>query len=368
MTIKVAPHIADLVPYPPGKPLEELEREYGITGSIKLASNENALGPSPRAVAAIAAALSNLHRYPDGSCYYLGQALACRLEVDPRRLVFGNGSNEIIGLLAAAFLSAGDEVLTSHPTFLVYQNVVQAQGGINRVVPLTGMRHDLAAMAGQVNDRTRMIFLDNPNNPTGTVFTTAEFEDFLARLPARVIVVLDEAYVDFVEPELRLDARRYLDGEVPVVALRTFSKAYGLAGLRVGYGLMHEDLASYLHRVRQPFNVNSPAQIGALAALEDEEHYRQTLETTWREKERLRQALAKLGCLTFASQANFFLIDVGGDGKVLYEHLLRQGVIVRPMQAYGYPRYIRITPGRPEENDRFLRSLEQSLKELAYGR
>ncbi|ADH87331.1 histidinol-phosphate transaminase [Desulfurivibrio alkaliphilus] len=368
MTIKVAAHIAELVPYPPGKPIEELEREYGISGSIKLASNENGLGPSPRAVKAIAESLSNLHRYPDGSCYYLARALARRLEVDPRRLVFGNGSNEIIGLLAAAFLGPGDEVITSHPTFLVYQNVVQAQGGVNRVVPLLDMRHDLEAMAAQINEQTRMIFLDNPNNPTGTVFTAAEFEDFLSRVPRRVIVVLDEAYVDFVEPELRLDARQYLDGQVPVVALRTFSKAYGLAGLRVGYGLMHEELAAYLHRVRQPFNVNSPAQIGALAALEDEEHYRLTLETTRREKARLRQAVEKLGCRTFASQANFFLIDVGGDGKALYEHLLRQGVIVRPMQAYGYPQYIRITPGRPDENDRFLRSLEQSLKELAYGR
>lgn len=367
MNFKVASHIAELVPYPPGKPIEELEREYGIQGSIKLASNENALGPSPRAVAAIAEALGNLHRYPDGSCYYLGQALARSLDVSEQRLVFGNGSNEIIGLLVAAFLGGGEEVITSHPTFLVYQNVVQAHGGINRVVPLAGMRHDLPAIAELINPRTRMIFLDNPNNPTGTVFTAAEFEAFLARVPKEVIVVLDEAYVDFVDPDLRLDARQYLDGEVSVVALRTFSKAYGLAGLRVGYGLMHEEVADYLHRVRQPFNVNSPAQVGALAALEDREHYRQTMEFTRREKERLMTAVADLGCRPFASQANFFLIDVGGDGRTLYEHLLRQGVIVRPMQAYGYPDYIRITPGRPEENDRFLRSLKHSLQELGYG-
>ena len=368
MKLEVASHIASLIPYPPGKPLEELEREYGISGSIKLASNENALGPSPKAVAAIGACLANLHRYPDGSCYYLSQALARRLAVPPARLVFGNGSNEIIGLLAAAFLKDGDEVITSRPTFLVYQNVVQAQGGLNRVIPLKEMAHDLPAIAAAVTPATRMIFLDNPNNPTGTVFSADQFEEFLALLPPRVVVVLDEAYVDFVEPELRLDARRYLDGPVPVVALRTFSKAYGLAGLRVGYGLMHEEIAGYLHRVRQPFNVNVPAQVGALAALADDEHYRRTLELTRREMARLAAAVSELGCRPFTSQANFFLIDVGGDGKALYEHLLRQGVIVRPMSAYGYPRYIRITPGLPAENDRFLKSLATSLRELGYGR
>lgn len=367
MDLRVAPHIASLIPYPPGKPLEELEREYGISNSIKLASNENALGPSPRAVAAINDCLARLHRYPDGSCYYLGHALAERLAVPARRLVFGNGSNEIIGLLAAAFLQAGDEVITSHPTFLVYQNVVQAQGGINRVVPLVEMRHDLAAIAGAVGPATRMIFLDNPNNPTGSVFGAAEFEALLASLPPRVIVVLDEAYVDFVDDELRLDARRYLDGPVPVVALRTFSKAYGLAGLRVGYGLMHEEIADFLHRVRQPFNVNTPAQAGALAALADDEHYQRTLATCREEKARLMAAVTALGCRPFASQANFFLIDIGGDGKVLYEYLLRQGVIVRPMAAYGYPGYIRITPGRPEENDRFLAALAAGLKEAFTG-
>ncbi|MDZ7641911.1 MAG: histidinol-phosphate transaminase [Desulfurivibrio sp.] len=364
MELRVAPHIASLVPYPPGKPLEELEREYGISNSIKLASNENALGPSPRAQAAIAEGLARLHRYPDGSCYYLSQALAAKLAVPAERLVFGNGSNEIIGLLAAAFLQAGDEVITSHPTFLVYRNVVQAQGGVNRVVPLAEMRHDLAAIAATVNPATRMIFLDNPNNPTGSVFEAAEFEDFLRRLPPRVMVVLDEAYVDFVDDERRLEARRYLDGPVPVVALRTFSKAYGLAGLRVGYGLMHEEIAGVLQRLRQPFNVNAPAQAGALAALADDQHYRRTLELNRREMSRLRAAVAELGCRPFASQANFFLIDIGGDGKVLYEHLLRQGVIVRPMAAYGYPNYIRVTPGRPEENDRFLAALAVALQEL----
>lgn len=368
MPIKVAEHIAGLVPYPPGKPIEELERELGISGSIKLASNENPLGPSPKAVAAIRACLDKLHRYPDGSCHYLAQALAAKLAVAPAQLVFGNGSNEIIGLLAAAFLGPGDEVVSSHPTFLVYQSVVQAAGGINRVAPLAEMRHDLDAILDAITPRTRLIFLDNPNNPTGSVFSAAEFEAFLAKVPETVIVVLDEAYVDFVEPGLQLDARQYLERPVPVVALRTFSKAYGLAGLRVGYGLMRAEIAGYLHRVRQPFNVNAPAQVGALAALDDEEHYRRTLELTRREMARLAAAVTELGCRAFPSQTNFFLIDVGGDGRRLYEHLLRQGVIVRAMNAYGYPGYIRLTIGTPAENDRFLASLAKSLKELGYGR
>jgi len=367
MKIKVADNIATLVPYPPGKPLEELEREYGITGSIKLASNENPWGPSPKAVTAISASLNNLHRYPDGSCYYLTEALAAKIGVNPAELVFGNGSNEIIGLLIAAFLAPGQEVVTSHPTFLVYQKVVQAQGGVNKVVPLRGMRHDLDGILAAITTKTRLIFLDNPNNPTGTVFAAAEFEAFLDQVPEGVIVALDEAYVDFVEPALQLDARKYLHHKTPVVALRTFSKAYGLAGLRVGYGIMHPEIADYLHRVRQPFNVNQLAQVAALAALGDDDHYAKTMQLTREGMAWLACEVEKLGCTAFPSQANFFLIDVKGDGKKLYERMLGQGVIVRPMQAYGYPTYIRVTVGRPEENDRFVKSLAESLAELGYG-
>jgi histidinol-phosphate aminotransferase len=367
MNIKIPDNIASLVPYPPGKPIEELEREYGISGSIKLASNENALGPSPKAVAAIAGALAKLHRYPDGSCHYLAAGLAAKIGVDPEEIVFGNGSNEIIGLLIATFLQPGDEVITSHPTFLVYQKMVQAQGGINQVVPLNKMRHHFPAILEAVTDRTRLIFLDNPNNPTGTAFPAAEFEAFLAAVPDHVIVVLDEAYVDFVNSDLRLDARRYLHREAPVVALRTFSKAYGLAGLRIGYGLMRKDLAGYLHRLRQPFNVNQLAQIGALAALEDDEHYNRTLTMTSEGMIWLHREIARLGCRPLPSQANFFLVDVGGSGKKLYEQLLAKGVIVRPMQAYGYPNYIRITVGLPTENERLVRAMAEALQEVGHA-
>jgi histidinol-phosphate aminotransferase len=366
MKIKVPSHIKELIPYPPGKPLEELEREYGITGSIKLASNENAWGPSPKAVAAISKALAGLHRYPDGSCYYLNRALAEHLGVSPGEIVLGNGSNEIIGFLVTAFMQPGEEVITSHPSFLMYQKFVQVEDGVNRIVELKDMRHDLDAIIGRINEKTRLIFLDNPNNPTGTIITLAEFDGFLARVPDDVIVVLDEAYVDFVDPDARIDTLSYLHGDKPVVALRTFSKAYGLSGLRLGYGIMNEELAGYLHRVRQPFNVNSLAQAGGVAALTDAEYYRQTLTRTREERLRLMEGVTRLGCRAMASHTNFFLIDVRGNGKKLYEQLLYKGVIVRPMEAYGYPDYIRITVGLPAENQRFLAALAAALQELHY--
>ncbi len=367
MKFKVAPNIEKLVPYPPGKPLEELEREYGISGSIKLASNENAWGPSPKAVTAIKEALDNLHRYPDGSCYYLSQSLAHKTGMGPEEIVFGNGSNEIIGLLVDAFLQPGEEVITSHPTFLMYQKFVQIQGGTNKVVELKDMQHDLEGILAAVTDKTRLIFLDIPNNPTGTIVKKEIFDTFLEQLPAQVIVALDEAYVDFVDPAERIDAQSYIKQQKPVVALRTFSKAYGLSGLRLGYGLMAAEIADYLNRVRQPFNVNSLAQVGGIAALQDEEYYQLTLQRTRQGIAWLSQEVTKLGCRPMPTHTNFFLIDVGGDAKSLYEHMLYKGVIVRPMQAYGYPNFIRITVGREAENQRFVKALADSLQELGYG-
>ena len=364
MKLTVPENIETLIPYPPGKPLEELEREYGITGSIKLASNENAMGPSPKATAAIAKALTNLHRYPDGSCYYLANRLAEKIGVKSEELVFGNGSNEIIELLVSTFLSPGEEVITSHPTFLVYQKMVQAQGGINRVVELNNLHHDLDAIATEVTAKTRLIFLDNPNNPTGTAFTAKEFATFLDKIPETVIVVLDEAYVDFVDAETRIDARDFLYHQTPVVALRTFSKAYGLAGLRVGYGLMRPEIADYLHRLRQPFNVNTLAQVGALACLDDDEHYQKTMTMTKEGMAWLHDEIKKLGCRPLSSHANFFLVDVGVSGKILYEKMLSKGVIIRPMAAYGFPDYIRITIGLPEENQRLVTAMAKALQEI----
>ena len=365
MKLTIPEHIRDLIPYPPGKPLEELEREYGITGSIKMASNENSLGPSPKAVQAIAGALTNLHRYPDGSCFYLAQALAGKLGVAPEQIVFGNGSDEIIALLAAALVMPGDEVISSKPSFLVYPKVAQAQGGINRVVPLTEMHHDLDAIVSQITARTRLIFLDNPNNPTGTIFTQETFEAFLRQVPDEVVTVLDEAYLDFVDLDKRIDVRGYLSGPKPVVGLRTFSKAYGLAGLRVGYGLMSPEIADCLHRVRGPFNVNSLAQIGAIAALDDEAHYQKTMAMTKDGIAWLSKGLAALGVTPLPTQTNFFLVDLHRDGKAFYQAMLKKGVIVRPMTAYDLPTYIRITVGTAAENERLLQAVATTLAELA---
>lgn len=369
MKIKIPDNIAAITPYPPGKPLDELEREYGIKNSIKLASNENPWGPSPKAIRALRAELLNLHRYPDGSCYYLVQALAEKLGVTPAEIVMGNGSNEIIEFLVKAFVQEGDEVITSHPSFLMYQKIVQVRGGVNHVVPLKDMHHDLAVIKKMVSDKTRLIFLDNPNNPTGTAIPPVELYQFLSDIPESVIVVLDEAYVDFMDKKLQLDAfslLRNVAGRCPVVFLRTFSKAYGLSGLRVGYGLMAKELADCLHKVRQPFNINHMAQVGALAALEDEEYYLLTLDRTTKGLRYLSREVDKLGCKSYPSETNFFLIDVQGDADKLYQAMLYKGVIVRSMSAYGFKNFIRVTIGTEEENIRFLDSLADCLGELGY--
>ncbi len=369
MKLKTPDNISSIVPYPPGKPLSELEREYGVTDSIKLASNENPWGPSPGAVAAIQKALANLHRYPDGSNYYLTEALADWLGSGMDEIVFGNGSNEVIEFLVKAFVQPGDEVITSHPSFLMYQKFVQVKGGVNRVIPLREMEHDLEKIVDSVTDKTRLIFLDNPNNPCGTFFSAERFERFFSSLPEEVILVLDEAYVDFVEPEKRIDVLGFIrnhHGRAALVSLRTFSKAFGLSGLRIGFGLMHRDIASLLHRVRQPFNINLLAQEGALAALADGDYYQQTLDKTREGRQWLQQEVDKLGCISYPSHTNFFLVDVNGDAGKLYEAMLHKGVIIRSMQAYGFPCFIRVTVGTNSENRRFIDALGLCLKELAY--
>lgn len=369
MQLPVQPQIAAIVPYPPGKPMDELEREYGVTNAIKLASNENPWGPSPRAVAAILTMLQNLHRYPDGASYALTEAVARWIGAQPDEIVLGNGSNEVIEFLVKAFVGTGDAVITSHPSFLMYQKFVQVRGGINVVIPLKAMRHDLEAISAAVTDQTRLIFIDNPNNPTGTLISREEFDGFLVALPESVIVVLDEAYVDFVDREQRIDIVDCIRNpeDIPaVVSLRTFSKAFGLAGLRVGFGIMHRDIAALLHRVRQPFNVNLPAQAGALAALDDTDHYNHTLQATAAGRAWLGVAVARLGCLSYPSHTNFFLLDVCGDATRLYEAMLYKGVIVRSMKAYGYPNCIRITVGTADENQRFVKALGECLQDLRY--
>ena len=369
MKLRIPDNIEAITPYPPGKPIDELEREYGISGSIKLASNENPLGPSPLAVEAMQASLAGMHRYPDGSGYYLTRALADHLGVSPAQIVLGNGSNEIIEFLVKTFVQTGDEVITSQPSFLMYQKFVQIRGGKNIIVPLKTMMHDLEAICGKVSEKTRLIFLDNPNNPTGTILTPDTLQAFLKKIPEDVVVVLDEAYVDFADPELQADIKTLIndtDNRCAVVSLRTFSKAYGLAGIRIGYGIMPEQLATCLHKVRQPFNINAIALCGAQAALQDKDFFERTITSTRAGKNYLAEELTKIGCRSYPSQTNFFLIDVCGDATVLYESMLRKGVIVRSMKAYGYPDFIRINVGTAAENERFLAALDKSLQECGY--
>ena len=279
---QLLPHLTQLTPYQAGKPLEELERELGITDAIKLASNENPLGPSPKALAAVQADLSSLHRYPDSHAYYLKEDLAAQLGLSPQQLILGNGSDEILDLLVRALVPAGGEVLSTTHTFLMYGLITKAVGGVFRPVPLKKLRVDLKAVAQAVNPQTRLIILNNPNNPTGTVFYREEWEAFLAALPAEVTVVLDEAYIDFADDPRVPSGLAYLNDDRPLVGLRTFSKAYGLAGLRIGYGYGPSQLIDCLNRLRMPFNVNRLAQVAARAALTDTDFLARTLELVHR--------------------------------------------------------------------------------------
>ena len=354
----VSDEIEALIPYPPGKPIEEVERELGIRNSIKLASNENPLGPSPKAVEAIAGALKNLHRYPDGGCFYLKERLAKRIGIKTENLIIGNGSNEIIELVIRTFLRPGEEAVMGNPSFAVYPLAVPAAGGKKVEIPLKNLTHDLDAMADAITDRTRVVFVANPNNPTGTIVTRAQLKRFMDRLPEGVILVLDEAYNEFVtDPEFPKSLDYLREGR-NIVILRTFSKIYGLAGLRIGYGVAPEKLVFYMNKVRQPFNVNSLAQIAAMAALEDEDHLKRSQKNNSEGLKFLYGEMKAMGLEYVPTQANFFLIKVG-KGKDVYDALLRQGVIVRPMASYGLGEYIRVTVGTPEENQRFVEAIKK---------
>lgn len=359
----VPAYIQTIAPYVPGKPIETLEREYGIADSIKLASNENPLGPSPKALAAIARNVDKLHRYPDGAGHILIHALSEHLKVAPEQIVPGNGSDDLLGMLARVLLQPGDEVVIPDPSFLMYTIVAQSAGAVTVNVPLKDLAMDLPAMLSCVGPRTRMVFICQPNNPTGTVVGRAAFEKFLSALPEQVVVVVDEAYFEFVRDTDCAGGLHYLDAVPSVVTLRTFSKAYGLAGLRVGYGVMPAHLVQWLQRVRMPFNVNSLAQVGAVAALSDTDFLARTLDVVHGGLDFFYRELTRRGVPFFPSQANFFLIDVGRPADTVFEALLHQGVIVRSMRAYGFPTYLRVSVGLPEENQRFLNALDKVLVE-----
>jgi histidinol-phosphate aminotransferase len=361
------PGIRGLKPYQPGKPISELEREYGVRDIIKLASNENPLGPGPKALTAIAAASAELARYPDANGFELKRALAERHDVPAACITLGNGSNDVLVLLAESFLAPGLEAIYSRFAFAVYALAVQATGAVHRVAPALPaehaqpLGHDLQAMAELVGPQTRMVFIANPNNPTGTWLEAEALERFVAALPARVIVVIDEAYFQYVrEPEYP-DASRWLERYPNLVVTRTFSKAYALAGLRIGYALSHPEIAEILNRLRQPFNTSSLAQAAALAALGDAAHLRRSVELNNAERARVGAACSELGLGVIPSVGNFLLADVHREALPLYEALLRQGVIVRPVDNYGLPRHLRVSIGLPGENDRLIAALARVL-------
>ncbi len=357
MPLKVHQNIASLAPYVPGKPIEELERELGIARAVKLASNENPIGPSPKALAVLSEAAQSLNRYPDGGAQRLRDALAQRWKLTPDQVILGNGSDEIIGMLARAFLSPGEEAILADQTFVIYKMEVTAAHGVPMVVPVKDWRHDLPKMAEAITDRTRLLFLCNPNNPTGTMVSAAEVEALMARLPDHVIVVFDEAYYEYVAHRDYPDSLRYVKDGRHAIALRTFSKIYGLAGLRIGYGLTTPEIAGYLNRVRPPFNANSLAQRAALAALKDEEHVSRSRALNQAEKDVLRAGLTALGFTPVPSETNFLFFDVGRDGRRVFEALLREGVIVRHIEG----RMLRVSIGLPEENQLFLQALTKVL-------
>jgi len=355
--IPVSDNIRSISPYVPGKPIEELERELGISGSIKLASNENPLGPSPKAVNAVRKALEGLNRYPDGSGFYLSQALAKNLGVDLNQVILGNGSNELIELAVRTFVQPGEEVVSADPSFVVYRMITQAAGGTNVVIPCKEMRHDLDAMAERITPRTRIVFIANPNNPTGTMNTKAEMDRFMDRVPDHVLVAVDEAYYEYVTRADYPDSLDYLRAGKTVLALRTFSKIYGLAGLRIGYGITKPEIADLMNKVRQPFNTNTLAQTAALAALADRKHVEKTVTLNNEGKQLLYREFERLGISYVPTETNFILFETRLDSKELYGGLLKAGVIIRPMG----PKRLRVTIGLPEENKRFIAELDAIL-------
>ena len=359
-------YVSRIKPYVPGKPIKELERELGITECIKLASNENPSGPSPKAVAALKKCLDNageLCRYPDGNGYYLKAALSKKLsaggrKVAPDEIMLGNGSNELLDIAIRTFVGAGDEAIMAAPSFVVYSMGVQSSGGVAIETPLRDYAHDLSAMADAITAKTRMVFIANPNNPTGTINRKAEFEAFMKRVPEGVLVVMDEAYFEYVRDAEYVDSISYFARGRDILILRTFSKAYGLASLRIGYGIARREILDEMNKIREPFNTNALAQEAALAALEDEEHLKRSIDINEEGKHYLSRELDSLGIKYVPTEANFIYMLLGRDSRELFESLLRKGVIVRPVG----PEQIRVTVGLPGENRRYVEALKESLR------
>jgi histidinol-phosphate aminotransferase len=360
-------YVRAIAPYQPGKPITELAREFGLDARsiVKLASNENPRGVSPKALAAIQSALPELARYPDG--FELTHALSQRLGVPMQQIVLGNGSNDVLELAGMAFLAPGCSAVYSQHAFAVYPLATQARGAHSIVVPAKNFGHDLDAMLAAIRPDTRVVFIANPNNPTGTMLTAAELEAFLRRAPKNVVIVLDEAYNEYLDPALRCPSIAWLAGFPNLIVTRTFSKVYGLAGLRVGYAVCDPEIAALLNRVRQPFNVNNLAIVAAVAALEDQDFLRESFELNLTGMKQLLDGCRRLGISWIPSYANFVSVEIPREGEniqagAVYYKLLRQGVIVRPLANYGMPDHLRVTVGLARENTRFLEALEAVLR------
>ncbi|MDP8258316.1 MAG: histidinol-phosphate transaminase [Candidatus Aadella gelida] len=354
--IKPRKELESVTPYKPGKPIEEVKRELGLDDVIKLASNENALSPSPKVIAAITEAAKDINRYPDGGSFYLKKAISDKFAIPGENIVLGNGSDEIIILALRAFVGAEEEVIVSDPTFLVYSIASSVIGAKVVSVPAKELRYDLDAMLGAITSRTKMIFIANPDNPTGSYISRKEVEEFIQKVPDSVIVFLDEAYYEFAEETDEPDLVSFIEKKVSnVIIARTFSKAYGLAGLRIGYGFARGDIAKALNTVREPFNINSIAQKAAVAALGDEEYMLKSVDFVNKEKEKMCNKLKNVDVKVVPSKTNFILITTYRDSVEIYKKLLEQGIIVREMSPWGFDGFIRVTMGLEEENEKFLK-------------
>ena len=353
--------IETIHPYQGGKPIEEVQRELGITDIIKLASNENPIGPSPLAKKAIQRAADQVHMYPDGNAYYLKTDLAKHVGVTPENLILGNGSNEILQIIGETYLSPNDEVIYSESAFVVYMLVAKTCGAKSIITPMCGFTQDLEAMADAITNHTQVIFIANPNNPTGTIVTKDQTERFLERVPDDVLVVFDEAYYEYIDRSDYPHILPYCQEGRNVIVTRTFSKIYGLAGLRIGYGIARPEIIQMMDRVRQPFNCNSIAQAAAKAALRDDAHVRFSRQTNAAGKAYLYGALNRMGMEYVESDGNFILVHLDKSGQKVADALVRKGVIVRPVAGYGFPNSIRVTIGKREENERFVDALKEVM-------
>lgn len=354
--------IFTIKPYVPGKPIDEVKRELGLKDIIKMASNENPLGPSPLAIQAIRQMLDQLHLYPDSNCYYLKERLASINNIESTGVIIGNGSDELLKLISETFLNKDDEIIYGQPSFSEYEFAAQIMGANSAPVPLQNFEHDLDAMLAAVNPKTKLLYICNPNNPTGTIVKGTKIDEFMQQVPDSVLVIFDEAYCEYAEDEEFVSGLKYVREGRNVIVLRTFSKIYGLAALRIGYGLTTPELVSAVERVREPFNVNSVGQVGALAALEDTPHINNSHEINAQGKQYLYEQFKELGMTYVPTQANFIFVNTNMNCQVVFKALLKEGVIVRTGDIFGYPEFIRVTVGTPEQNERFIKSLKKVLE------